>query len=112
MNDTTRLLGSILEVAVLGALINTIYWSGISQLCSMNGITNDVLEQIHNNIQNAHTVTLHLGRELVESIISVSSQAFVDGMREAIIVGSITMVIPTLSAWLVMLVKPPIAETD
>jgi ribosomal protein S17E len=78
MNDTTRQLGISLGVALSDELMNTIYWSGVSELGSMNSITNDAQDQIYKRFQNAHTMTFQLNAELVESIIRVSRQAFAD----------------------------------
>jgi EmrB/QacA subfamily drug resistance transporter len=99
MNDTTRQLGGALGVAVLGALMNGTYRLGVSHLADLTGVTGPILAQIQNSIQSAHIVALKLGGNLANTIVLTSSQAFVDGMKEALVVGSITMVVAAFAAW-------------
>jgi EmrB/QacA subfamily drug resistance transporter len=98
MNDTTRQLGGALGVAVLGALMNGSYRTSINPLRKVDGITASMMEQIRSSIQNAHLIASNLDPIAAVTITKISSQAFVDGMKEAMLIGSIIMVIATISA--------------
>lgn len=102
MNDTTRQLGGALGIAVLGALMNGTYRSGVSILSGLNGLSTVMVDQIRSSIQGAHIIALTLESNLATTVIQTSSQAFVDGMREALLIGSITMVFAAITAWFIL----------
>ena len=102
MNDTTRQVGGALGIAVLGALMNGTYRSGVSLLAGNTGVTEIILEQIRSSIQGAHLVALKLETGLASTVIQTSSQAFVDGMREALFIASIVMGVAAITAWLIL----------
>jgi len=112
MNDTTRQLGGALGVAVLGALMNSTYRSGVDDLLKVNGFSEAMLEPIRNSIQGAHLMAAELGSNLASIVIQTSSQAFVDGMREALFIGSIAMVIAAFAAWSILPSKEKAVEID
>jgi hypothetical protein len=58
------------------------------------------------SIQNGHTEAFQLSGELADIMIPIYSQAFVEGMWEAIIMGIIAMVVAALEAWIIMPAKP------
>jgi EmrB/QacA subfamily drug resistance transporter len=109
MNDTTRQLGGALGVAVLGALMNGAYRTGVSALAGANGITGALMEQIRSSIQGAHVAAASLGTGLAQSIIQTSSQSFVHGMNEALLVASVIMVLASITAWVLVPDKRAVA---
>ncbi len=112
MNDTTRQLGGALGVAVLGALMNGIYRSGVSHLTDIKGLSEAMLENIRSSIQGAHLAAHQLGGNLMDMIVHTSSQAFVEGMREAFFVGSIAMLIAAVVAVSILPGKQEAAEIN
>ena len=105
MNDTTRQVGGALGIAVLGALMNGTYRSGVNLLDGLSGISQVTLDQIRSSIQGAHIVALKLGTGLAGTVIQTSSQAFVNGMREALLIASVVMWIAAVTAWLILPAK-------
>jgi hypothetical protein len=61
-----------------------------------------MMEHIRSSIQSAHFLAQNNGGEIANTIVQVSSQAFVNGMREALLIGSMTMLVAALSAWLIL----------
>ena len=112
MNDTTRQLGGALGIAVLGALMNGSYRTGVNHLAGMNGLSEIALEQIRSSIQGAHLLAQKLGGSLADVITQTSSQAFVDGMKEAQFIGSIIMFAAAIAAWLILPNKEEPAEAE
>lgn len=102
MNDTTRQLGGALGIAVLGALMNGIYRDDLNQLFGMNGLSEAMIEQIRGSVQSAHLLARKLGGNLEILIVQASSQAFVDGMKQALFIASIVMVIAAITAWSIL----------
>jgi predicted MFS family arabinose efflux permease len=102
MNDTTRQLGAALGVAVLGAVMNGAYRSGVNHLSGLEGITESMLEAIRGSVQSAHLVAIKLETNVASVVTSTSSQAFVNGMREALLIGSIAMLLAAVAAWLLL----------
>jgi EmrB/QacA subfamily drug resistance transporter len=93
MNDTTRQLGGALGIAVLGALMNTTYRAQVGALAGLEGVSDDILEMIRGSVQTAHAVAATLSTNLADRVYQTASWAFVSGMKEAMIVGGITMFI-------------------
>lgn len=100
MNDTTRQLGGALGVAVLGALMNGTYRSGVSSLKSVDGVTASLFEHIQSSVQNAHLVSANLPAGTANLVVTTSSQAFVNGMSEALFFASLTLVLAAVGAWI------------
>jgi EmrB/QacA subfamily drug resistance transporter len=102
MNDTTRQLGGALGVAVLGALMNGAYRNGVTRLSAFSAVTPDVLDHVRSSVQNAHIIAQQLGGDLSAAILQASDQAFVQGMREAVLIGSLVMVVAAAAAWMIL----------
>ncbi|NMB89697.1 MAG: MFS transporter [Chloroflexi bacterium] len=102
MNDTTRQLGGALGIAVLGALMNGTYRAGVDHLKGLDGLSETALELIRNSLQSAHLSAHNLEASLASLVVQTSSQAFVDGMKEALFIGSIAMVVAAIAAWIIL----------
>jgi EmrB/QacA subfamily drug resistance transporter len=102
MNDTTRQLGGALGVAILGAIMNGSYRVAINKLSGTEGVSSDLLEQVRSSIQSAHLVAAKLNFNLGSIINQASSQAFVDGMKETLVIGAIIMFMAAITAWLIV----------
>ncbi len=110
MNDTTRQLGGALGVAVLGTIMNQSYLNGVEALRPtvenlLASIPPAFAEQaqqiwpaITNSIQGAHIVAGRMAEvpliaaEIPQQIIDTSNAAFMVGMNQAMLVGSIIMI--------------------
>jgi MFS family permease len=102
MNDTTRQLGGALGIAVLGALMNGVYRSGINQLSGISGITSSMLEEIRGSIQSAQIIAQNVSGETSSLIIQTANQAFINGVREAFLIASIVMALGAVIAWIIL----------
>ncbi|RIK39913.1 MAG: MFS transporter [Chloroflexi bacterium] len=94
MNDTNRQLGGALGVAILGTIMNAGYLDGIQRLQdSLPVLPGQVFAAISNSVQAAHIVVQdpHVPSFAREAIVSAANRAFVDGMTQAIFVGSLLM---------------------
>jgi len=97
MNDTTRQLGGALGVAVLGAVMNITYLGNISNLkTALPQLTKPTLDLIGSSVQAAHEVAATLPAQAQRIVISTANQAFVDGMRSALIVAAVIMAVMAL----------------
>lgn len=117
MNDTTRQLGGALGVAVLGALMNSIYRAGVSGLAGQNGITVTIMRGISSSVQAAHVTAQGLSSELGSLVDLTAKQAFVNGMSKAFLAASIAMFIAAIMGWTILpskekLVTDPIAVIE
>lgn len=102
MNDTTRQLGGALGIAVLGALSNRAYRAEVAPLAKLSGVSATLMDQIRSSIQTAHEAAGKLIGDLSALVLNTSKQAFADGMREALIVGGIMMLLAALAATLIL----------
>jgi EmrB/QacA subfamily drug resistance transporter len=106
MNDTTRQLGGALGVAVLGTIATNTYLNGIAPLReSLASISPEATQIVSNSIQAAHLLARDgaLPQALRETIISTTNHAFVNGMNNAMLISSVTML---LAFVLVIVVLP------
>jgi EmrB/QacA subfamily drug resistance transporter len=110
MNDTTRQLGGALGIAVLGALMNGVYRREVNQLAGTNGLSESMLANIRGSVQGAHAIAQGLDAKLASLVMQTSSQAFIDGMRQAFLVSSAAFVIAALMAWLILPNKAKVVE--
>lgn len=99
MNDTTRQLGGALGVAVLGALMNGIYRSEVDPIASLSGVSETMMATVRSSVQSAHLLANEVSGSLASAITQTSSLAFVDGMKQSLLIGSLFMVAAAIAAW-------------
>ncbi|MBN1535786.1 MAG: MFS transporter [Anaerolineales bacterium] len=102
MNDTTRQLGGALGIAVLGSVMNGIYRTELTALNGVSGLSGSIMDQIRGSVQSAHLFARELGGNLEAVIVQASSQAFVDGMQQALFIASIVMILAAITAWSIL----------
>jgi MFS family permease len=102
MNDTTRQLGGALGVAILGALMNSIYRSDVNVLAGQSGLTGGVMSIISGSVQSAMVAAKSLAPELSTLVVKTSRLAFVNGMKEAFLWASIAMVFSAVMAIVIL----------
>lgn len=111
MNDTTRELGGAMGVAVLGTVMNTAYIRGVDTLhTEFPMLPASAIEAIESSIQGAHAVAEGIAvsgmpgaASMSQAIMDAADKAFVVGMTDAMLVGSIVMVVASV---LVLLILP------
>jgi len=102
MNDTTRQLGGALGIAMLGAVLNSIYRSGVGSLEGVKGISSGLFQHIISSVQSAQAATIGASPELSSLVSTVSRQAFVNGMKESFLLASLAMVLAAIAAIMIL----------
>jgi EmrB/QacA subfamily drug resistance transporter len=115
MNNTLRQVGGALGVAVLGTLANNTYISKIDAALGspQTGIPAQALAGIRSGIQAAHIVAAKIGNPAATRVImDASNNAFVSGMKDALIVGAIITAVAGVVTLLILpsRIKAPDSE--
>jgi EmrB/QacA subfamily drug resistance transporter len=119
MNDTTRLLGGALGVAVLGTIMNNIYIAKIND--ALAGAPQPILEAARNSIQGAHIIAGKIAAgqipgvdpALANSILDSANQAFMSGMVRAVTIAGIIMVVASVVTFIILPMRVrPAKEED
>lgn len=96
VNDTAREVGAALGVAVLASAFNSAYRSSITP--HLDGLPAETASQS----REAPALALQAARELGDggrALTSAAQEAFVSGLRSAVIVGGLLMVVGGLFTW-------------
>jgi len=96
MNDTTRELGSALGVAVLGAILTSVYSSKIAE--TANQFTGAVKEGIESSLAVALNVSQNLG-PAAATVADAAKAAFMSGLSSAAIVAAVILFASALIAF-------------
>ena len=91
MNDMTGQIGGALGVAIFGTLLNRRFYSQTLQLKTQ--VSGQELTSIQNSIFSAHETILNLPENLHSSLLDLVDRAFVSGMKEALVVCIVTLVL-------------------
>jgi EmrB/QacA subfamily drug resistance transporter len=115
MNNTLRQVGGALGVAVLGTLMNNTYISKVNLALGnpQMGLPAQGLDAIRSGIQGAHIFADKMGDPAVtKTIIDVTNNAFVSGMKEALVIGAIISAAAGLITLIILPAKiqPPIED--
>ncbi len=97
VNDTARELGSAFGIAVLGSAFNMGYRGSIDQ--HLTGLPTDVAQGAHDAPAIAVVAARGLGSQGT-ALLDASREAFVAGMRYALVAGAVLLVIGGLFVWL------------
>jgi len=106
MNDTTRLLGGALGVAVLGTIMNNLYIAKIDD--ALGGVLSSspqLLEAARSSIQGAHIAAQQIqavNPTLAGMIVDSANQAFMSGMVRGIVIAGIIMVAASLVTFVIL----------
>ena len=117
MNDTTRMLGGALGVAVLGTIMNNLYIARINDaLGATLSSSPPLLEAARSSIQGAHIVAQQMqsiNPSLAGMIVDSANQAFVSGMVRATIIAAIIMAVASLVTFVILPMRVrPAKEED
>ncbi|NPV61929.1 MAG: MFS transporter [Methanotrichaceae archaeon] len=97
MNDTTRELGGALGVAVLGSILNTKFLAELDQLTVLNLLPPEVYQTIKSGIEGAHQFATYIPFPEVQTrFLNYVDQAFIDGMKNALLVGAAIMILAAI----------------
>ncbi|HZA26466.1 MAG TPA: MFS transporter [Actinomycetota bacterium] len=100
MNDTTRMVGGALGVAVLGSVLASAYGSAIEP--ALRGFPPQVAQAAGDSIGAASTIAARLGPQ-GQGLLEVARSAFIDGLGDAVLVGA---GVAALAGLLVLLFLP------
>jgi len=100
MNDTTRMVGGALGVAVLGSVLASSYGSAIAP--ALGGVPPQVAQAAGDSIGAASTIAARLGAQ-GQPLLDAARSAYIEGMGDAVLVGS---AVAALGALLVLLFLP------
>ncbi|MGH2678281.1 MAG: MFS transporter, partial [Actinomycetota bacterium] len=106
MNDTTRMVGGALGVAVLGSVLASSYGSAIEP--ALRGAPAPVAAVAGDSIGGAATIAAQLGAQ-GQAILDAARAAYVEGMGHALLVGA---GVAALGAILVLLFLPARARRE
>jgi EmrB/QacA subfamily drug resistance transporter len=113
MNDTTRMVGGALGVAVLGTIMNSMY---VAKIDSLNvGLPPGLFEAVRSSIQGAHIVARQIpDSTLAQMIVNEANEAFVSGMVRAMLVGAIILATASVVTLIIlpMRVRPALEESE
>jgi hypothetical protein len=114
MNNTTRQVGGALGIAVLGAVMNARYLSEIEHSHVLAYVSGGTEEAVRSSIQGAHAVAAGFTTDVSQVIIGDSSEAFTQGMNEAMLIGGIIMTVAALLTLIIlpMRVQPPVEASS
>jgi len=99
MNDTTRELGGALGVAVLGSILNTKFLAELDSLTILNLLPTGVYQTIRSGIAGAHQFATYIPfPEIQTRFLNYVDQAFLDGMKQALIAGAAIMILAAVIA--------------
>jgi EmrB/QacA subfamily drug resistance transporter len=105
MNDTNRMVGGALGVAVLGTLMNNAYRHQIGTMLAQLQVkpSAGLVGAVQSSIQGAHIAAAQIPVPAVaQQIINGSNHAFVSGMNEALLAGAIIMGIASVAALIIL----------
>jgi hypothetical protein len=105
MNDTNRMIGGALGVAVLGTLMNNAYRQQINTMVSHLAVkpSAGLVAAVQSSIQGAHIAAAQIPIPAVaQQIVSQSNQAFVSGMNEAMLAAAIIMGLASVAALIIL----------
>jgi EmrB/QacA subfamily drug resistance transporter len=117
MNDTTRLLGGALGVAVLGTIMNNLYIAKIDDaLSGALSSSPQLLEAARSSIQGAHIAAQQIqsiNPTLAGMILDSANQAFMSGMVRAVTIAGIIMVAASVVTFIILPMRVrPAKEED
>jgi EmrB/QacA subfamily drug resistance transporter len=85
MNDTTRMVGGALGVAVLGSVMASSYGSAIEP--ALRGVSPQIAQAAGDSIGAASTIATQLGTQ-GQALLQAARSAYIEGMGNAVLVGS------------------------
>ncbi len=85
VNDTTRLVGGSLGVAILGTILSASYHASIAGSVAIARLPSSAAAAASNSLGGAVEVAGHLGGGAAQTVHNVANQAFVHAMGQAVL---------------------------
>lgn len=86
MNDTTRMVGGAFGVAILGSILNTIYYSNMAG--KIAGLPPDAAGPAQDSIGAAVNIGAKIGGAPGQALVDAARSAFVEGMHASFLVAA------------------------
>ena len=104
LNDSTRLVGGALGIAVLGTIMNRVYRGDIEALISgVPSLPDDAFKMAQSSIQGAHIIAESIPDAGVSGMIAdIANQGFVSGMNDAFMVAAAVMAAASILALVIL----------
>lgn len=102
MNDTTRMVGGALGVAIIGSILNSLYSSAMVKVVAQ--LPPEPASAASDSVGEAVIIGRKLGGPQGEALVSMAREEFVDAMGYAFVAGAI---IAFIGAMLVLKFMPP-----
>jgi EmrB/QacA subfamily drug resistance transporter len=109
MNDTTRMVGGALGVAILGSVLASAYSSTMEPLVARLPAAAQAV--VSNSIGGALGVAAQVG-DAAAPLVSAAKSAFIDGMGTAVWVGVGIALLGSIVTWIFLPARPIEAFTD
>jgi EmrB/QacA subfamily drug resistance transporter len=108
-DSAMQVLGTVLGIAVLGAIMNAIYLNKVEDLTVMASLPPWAQEAVRSSIQGAHIVAGQFPADVSQQIVDGSSRAFTSGMTQATLVGAIVLIAASLIVFCILptRIRPP-----
>ena len=98
VNDTTRLVGGALGVAILGSLLTAGYHATIDGSAAIAQLPASAAAAARDSLGGAVEVAARLGGSTGQSVLDDARDAFVDAMSHAVLVGAAVALVGALFA--------------
>jgi len=103
MNDTTRELGGALGVAMLGTILNHTFLARLNDLTVLRILPPNIYETISSGIEGAHQFATYIPfPQVQERFIVYVDDAFVLGMKEAMMAGAAVMILTAVITYIIL----------
>lgn len=102
VNDTTRMVGGALGVAVIGSIMSSVYGNQMEKFSAAQGLPANLSKVISSQIGAALQVAAKAPSEVGDAISNAAKEAFVSGLHSGVFVGAAVAAIGVLVAavWL------------
>jgi EmrB/QacA subfamily drug resistance transporter len=114
VNDTTRLIGGTLGVAVIGSVFSSLYQRRITYELAGTPLPHPALDTVKESLQGGLAVAQHLnerGSPLGDTVQSVTTNAFLHGLHAGCVVAAVVAAVGAIATAIALPSRPPGEET-
>jgi EmrB/QacA subfamily drug resistance transporter len=114
VNDTTRLVGGTLGVAVIGSVFSSLYQHSVTENLTGTALPATVLNAVEGSVQGGLAVAGHLtqnGSPLGEAVQTVTTNAFLHGLQAACVVAAAVAVLGAIATAIALPAHPATDES-